>query len=262
MSTIAAARTLIQDFELPSMHALAIDPLDGGGLPELDQAREQTLVVGSDIVSFTIGVEAQFRQAIADSALFAQLVAAKKVGADADPMKFFDVYFSTLLGLGWTVQKRETAEFNYKGDGFDVHEAVIGVITAFLAPIAGAASAVLTVLKGLREMDKDRAFIKLFERQSRRGSIGRFQFTFVHTDPDHGLSAEIMAFALNADNTLTQVLFFRLTKQRTHLRRSTATLSADTEALAAIKPNLAAKVMAFRNALIAEADLGPVPGGQ
>jgi hypothetical protein len=261
MPTISAARTLIQVAEFPSLQALGADAGAGGGMPEFDQAKNQALVVGSDVLSFTIGVEADFRQAIADSSLFAQLVAIKKVGADADPMAFFNAYFATLAGLGWMVQQRDTSEFTYKGTGFDVHEAVIGVITAFLAPIAGAAAAVVEVLKGLHQMAADKPFITLFDKQSRHAKIGRFQFTYVHHDPEHGLAAEIMAFALDAKENVTQVLFFRLKKGETTLRRSLGTLSIDTVALSEIRPNLAAKVKAYRTALIAEADLGPVPGG-
>lgn len=262
MVDIAAARSLIQAAQLPPVAAFAVDAVaPGGGMPEFDAARAQALVVGSDVVSFTVGVEAQFRQVIADSSLFAQLVALRKVGADADPMAYFDAYFETLLGLGWIVQKRETAEIDDAGDGFDVHEAAIGVITAFLQPIAGAAAAVIAVLEGLRQMDGNRPFIKLFDKRSRQAKIGRFQLTYVHDDPQHGLMAEIMAFALTAKETVTQILFFRLREGDTSLRRSNASLSVDIAALTALKPNLAAKVLAFRQSLIAEADLGPAPDG-
>jgi hypothetical protein len=60
--------------------------------------KPQALVIGSDVVSFTVGVEADFRQAIADSALFAQLVALNKKGTAGDAMKFFDAYLTTLAG--------------------------------------------------------------------------------------------------------------------------------------------------------------------
>lgn len=66
MTTIAAARTLIQMAEIPPVEAFAADAPANGGMPEFDIARQQTLVVGSDIVSFTIGIEATFRQAISD----------------------------------------------------------------------------------------------------------------------------------------------------------------------------------------------------
>ncbi len=257
---LSAARTYLAETHLPPLQGFQADAPVGGGMPEFDTDQAQALVIGSDVVSFTSGVEAEFRKAISDSALYAQLVALNKTGGDADAMKFFDAYFAVLLQLGWVVQKRETAEFNYKGDGFDVHEAVIGVVTTFLAPIAGAAAAVLTVLKGLHDMSKNEPFITLFNKRSRHGKIGRFQFTFVHNDPEHGLSAEIMAFALDADDTLTQVLFFRIHKNRTKLRRSAGTFSIDTDALKGVQPLMASKVLAYRTAMIAEADLGPVGG--
>ena len=263
MATVAQARTLITTADLPSAQAFAADANPGGGMPEFDMARDQALVVGSDVVSFTIGVEAAFRQAIADSSLFAQLVALRKVGENADPMAFFDAYFATLMGLGWVAQQRDTASISFDSSGFEVHEAVIGVIGTFLGPVAGpaAVAAVVAVLNGLHQMNKDKPFITLFDKRSRHGKIGRFQLTYVHKGPDGALAAEVMAFALNAEENVTQVLFVKLHKGKTELRRSLGTLSVDTVALNDIRPNLAAKVKAFRTALIAEADLGPAPDG-
>ena len=260
MTTVAAARTLIATADLPAAEGFAADAA-GGVEVAFDTARQQALVVGSDVVSFTTGVEAQFRQAIADSSLFAQLVAVRQVGEDADPMKFFDAYFQTLLGLGWIVQQRETAQISFDDGGVDVHQEVIGVISTFLTPIAGpvAVAAVLAVLNGLHKMNADAPFITLFNKRTRTGKIGRFQVTSVQKGADGGLLAEIMAFAVNAREVVTQVLFVKLHKGQTELRRSFGTLSIDTAALDGIRPNLAAKVKAFRLALIAEADLGPVP---
>lgn len=255
MPTIAAARTLIQMAELPNVMALAADEIEGGGLPIFDPFRPQALVIGSDVVSFTVGVEADFRQAIADSALFGQLVALNKKGTAGDAMKFFDAYLTTLAGLGWMIQTRETATIKLRTDGFDVHSAITGVITAFLSPIAGAAVAVVAVLDGLHTMNANEPFITLFNKRSHFQTLSRFQFTFVHNDPVHGLCAEIAAFALNAEVGETQVLFFKINKESSALSRSLGTLSIDTEALKALKPNLAAKVGDFRTRMIADATL-------
>lgn len=236
----------------PEVFAIA----DGMGMPELETSKQQSLVVGSNVVSFTTGVEADVRQAITDSSLFAQLAAANAVGTNTDPLVFFDAYFANLVAIGWVIQKKETAEFSYKGDAFDVHEAIIGVITTFLSPIAGAAAAVLAVLNGLHNMAADAPFITLFNKQSWRGEIGRFQFTYVYLDPDHGLMAEAMAFSLKADNTLTQVLFFKLQKGKTSLRRSTGSLSIDADAMKTLQPQLTAKMKAYRSAYIAGVELG------
>lgn len=263
MTAVADARTLIRTADLPAAEAFAADA-EGAEEVAFATAREQALVVGADVVSFTTGVEADFREAITDSSLFAQLLASRKVGENADPLAFFDAYFATLLNLGWIVQQRDTAEIALDSQGLEVHEAVIGVITAFLGPLAGpvAVAAVVAVLDGLHKMDADKPFITLFDKRSRHGKVGRFQFTYVRNDAEHGLLADIMAFALTADETVTQVLFFKLHKGSTTLRRSLASLSVDTAALAALRPNLAARMRSFRTALIAEADLGPVPGGE
>jgi hypothetical protein len=258
MPTIAQARDVIALTELPNAEAFAADAPAGGGMPDFDVDKEQSVVIGSDVVSFGTGVDAEFRQAIADSALFAQLAALKDVGADTDPMKFFDAYFLRLMQLGWLVQQRDTSELDVKGDGFDVHHAITGVITAFLAPIAGAAQAVLAVLDGLHQMNHQAPFITLFNKRSTRQKIGRFQFTYVRPGPDDGLLAEMAAFGLAADEVITQVLFFKLHKNRASVRRSLGKLSIPQDALSGIRVQLAAKVHAFRVSMIAEADLGTV----
>ena len=255
MPTIAAARTLIQLAELPKITALAADEIEGGGFPTFDPSKPQALVIGSDVVSFTVGVEADFRQAIADSALFAQLVALNKKGTAGDAMRFFDAYLTTLAGLGWLIQTREAATIKLQTDGFDVHSAITGVITAFLSPISGAAAAVLAVLDGLHKMNANEPFITLFNKRSHSQTLSRFQFTYVHNDPDHGLCAEIAAFALNADVGQTQVLFFKLNRNSSALSRSLGTLTIDTEALKELKPNLAGRVKDFRTRMIADATL-------
>lgn len=70
--------------------------------------------------------------------------------------------------------------------------------------------------------------------------------------------ANIAAFGVQADQTITQILFFKFTSTKTSMRRSLGLLSIDPATLAGIKPNLAGKVLAYRTAMIEQADLGPV----
>jgi len=249
------AKQFLKTASLPDKpELLSVAP--GMGMPTLEPAKQQALVVGSNVVSFTTGVDADVKQAITDSSLFAQLAAAKAVGTNTDPLVFFDAYFANLGTLGWQILHKETAELSSDEDAFDVHEAIIGVITSFLSPIAGAAAAVLVVLEGLHKMDTNTPFITLFNKQSHHGEIGRFQFTYVYPDPEHGLMAEAMAFSLKADTELTQVLFFKLHKGKTSLRRSTGSLSIDANAMKALQPQLAAKMNDYRKLYIAGVELG------
>ncbi|MFY9995262.1 MAG: hypothetical protein WAK61_09735 [Leclercia sp.] len=247
------AKQFIADTNLPSKPEIfGFD----GGLPELKTTQDQALVVGSNAISFMAGVDAELRHIIMDSSLFAQLAASREVDVDTDPLKFFEAYFNNLAVIGWVIQKKESAEFTFEENTFDVHQAIIGVITTFLSPIAGAAKAVLAVLTGLRNMGRDAPFITLFNKQSRHGEIGRFQFTYIYSGPNHGLTAEVMAFSLKADNTLTQVLFFKLQKGKTSLRRSTGELSIDVDAMKSLGSQLNVKMKAYRSAYIASVDLG------
>ena len=257
--TISQARTALAKTKLPDVAHFAADgAVAGMGMPNFDASKSQSVVIGSDVVSFGTGVEAEFRQAITDSALYAQLAALHIVGAKADPMTFFDAYFAKLMELGWLVQSRETSKIAVDGAGLDVHQAILGVITTFLAPIAGAAAAVLAVLEGLHKMNSDAPFITLFNQRSTSEKVGKFQFTFVRPDPAKGLLAEMAAFGLNADEKITQILFFKIHKGATAVHRSLGSLSIDPKQLSALRPNLAAKVLAYRQSMVAAAELGPV----
>ena len=260
MPSISQTRDLIAMATLPSVAAFAADAPPGGGMPSFDASQDQSLVIGSDVVSFGTGVEAEFRQAIADSALFAQLAALHQVGSNADPMAFFSAYFEWLMKLGWIEQSRDTAELEIKGGGFDVHTAITGVITAFLAPIAGAAAAVLAVLNGLHQMNATAPFITLFNKRSTHQKIGKFQFTYVRKQDDGALLAQMAAFGLVAEEAITQILFFQLHAHNSSVHRSLGALSIAPAALDGIRAQLAGKVQAFRQSMIAEADLAPVEG--
>lgn len=260
MTPIAKARELIAMTDLPPVESFSADAPPGGGMPTFDLNKDQAVVIGSDVVSFGTGVDADFRQAITDSALYCQLAAQHKVGSSADPMAFFDAYFDYMMGLGWLVQHRDTSQLDIKGAGVDVHHEIIGVIEQFLAPIAGAGKLVLAVLGGLYKMNASAPFITLFNKRSAREKIGKFQFTYVRSDPENGLLAEMAAFGLVAHEVITQVLFFKLKKDDTSVRRSLGSLSIDPASLTALRPNLAAKVLAYRQSMVAEAELGPVEG--
>lgn len=227
--------------------ALPDAPLLGAAEPPdlgFDKAKEQAVLVGSAVLSFDVGVESSFREAISDSALLAQLVANKTTDAGTDPIAWFDAYFAVLGNIGWAIQARDTATYDIKTDGMEVHEAILDVITAFIGPVPGAAALVKLALESLKKMDANSPLITLFEKESQHATIGRFQFTTVRQDEHGGLLAEAMAFALNAERTITQILFFKLSKSKQTLRRSLGTISLNREALVKLQPLIRQKVQA------------------
>jgi hypothetical protein len=209
---------------------------------DFEQAKQQALLVGSDVLSFDSGVEAEFREAVSDTALIAQLAATKQLGQNPDPIAYFDAYFSIVGNLGWATQIRDTAEYRLTTDGAQVHEAIISVVTAFLGNAPGAVALVELTLNSLKKMDQGSPFITLFQRNSQNAQLGRFQFTTVRQDPTGGLLAEVMAFALEAEDKITQVLFFKLRQGKSRMRRSLGSMSLNRTAMTALLPALRAKV--------------------
>ena len=213
-----------------------------------DSAKQQSVVVGSDVVSFTQPVEAEFREAISDSALIAQLAANAKFDAKLDPIGWFDTYFGVLGGLGWTTQVRDTAEYKFKSDGVQVHQAITDVVAAFLGPLPGAAALIKLALDSLQSMDKDSPWITLFNRESQHAKIGRFQFTLIRRDEGDGkaLLADAMCFAIEAEKEITQILFFKISKNKTRMRRSLGTLSISQDSLMDLRPQVKQMIKDFR----------------
>lgn len=253
---LASARAFVARADLPALEGgLALD------VPEIvfEQARAQSVVVGSQLLSFDAGVEPGFREAISDSALLAQLVANRTVSATADPIAWFDAYFTVLGNIGWVVQARDTATYDIATDGMAVHEAILPVVTAFVGAIPGAVALVKLALDSLKAMDADSPLITLFNRESQHARIGRFQFTLVRPDGSGGLLAEAMAFVLEADRTITQLLFFKLSRSQSTLRRSLGSVSLNTAALTALRPVVRGKVQAHMASYVAALDLGPAP---
>lgn len=248
---LASARTYVARALPDSTSFGAVEAPDLG----FDMAKEQAVMVGSAILSFDVGVEAGFREAISDSALLAQLVANKNNDVGTDPIAWFDAYFAVLGNIGWAIQARDTASYDIKVDGVEVHKAILDVIAAFIGPVPGAAKLVELVLESLMKMDADSPLITLFEKQSQHAKIGRFQFTTVRQDATGGLLAEAMAFALNADRVVTQILFFKLQKNKQTLRRSLGTISLNRDALTTLQPLIRKKVQAHMIDYVASIDL-------
>jgi hypothetical protein len=86
-----------------------------------DQARPQSQIVGSSILSFSTGVEPGLREAISDCALLAQLVANKQVRDQTKPLDWFAAYFSVLLNLGWILQDGGFTDYSTQGNAVEVN---------------------------------------------------------------------------------------------------------------------------------------------
>ncbi len=249
-TNIGRFRDYVQSAGLPAAPPAMLG-VDEATQPIFDTAKAQAVVVGSDVISFVKGIDAETRSAISDCSLFAQLVAKNKV---ADPKKvydWYDAYFEALSNIGWAIQENGFVEYHEEGEGFEVHEAILKFAAVALGSAPTALALVTAAVNSLKSMNEGSPWITIFNRETRRAKVAKFQITLVRKDVDDGLLVELMAFGMEARTRVTQVLFFKVKKNKAELRRNLGKVSINQPSLEALRPDIRGRVLAFQKAYIA-----------
>lgn len=255
-SELSTARDFVRQLELPDRptEVVAMSAEDAAG-QVFEEAKDQAKLVGSEVMSFMSGVEADLRAAIADSALLAQLAAGKKVPNGEDVFGWYDSYFDILRNLGWLVQDSGFSEVSESGSGFEVHEKIMLLAAVLLGPAPAALAIVKATLDGLKAMQPDSELITIFNRETLHAEAARFQVSVVQPATGGDAVVSMIAFGISADKQVTQVLFFKIKKSRATLRSNSAKLSIGREALLDLAPDIGRRVRAFQRSFIAEIEI-------
>jgi hypothetical protein len=246
-SSASKALSFVEQAELPAAPPPSPQTETTEAVAEFnfDSARDQSVVVGSDIISFVRGVTEQRRQDIVNSALLAQLVASKRVPDPTHVFTWYGVYFDTLTNIGWTIQDRQFVDHIEESKSLEAHKAIIELATSLLGPQAAALQLVKTTLTALQSMDQDSPWIMLFNRESRFAKSARFQITLAEEKSEGQFLVTLMAFGLVAAKTLTQVLFFKFRSNEVRLKHSSGKITINTTVLDAIREPISKKLAAF-----------------
>ncbi len=208
---------------------------------------QEAVVVGAQVAEFSPQVTAEQKALVADCLLLAQLAANKANAASPDLMAWYRSYVQVLQGIGWNVQSMDMEEKQVSDMDGGVHQAILPVLTAMLGPAAAGVSMVVSVLRGLQEMDKDNPWITVFNRASQHASGAKLQFGFVDVNPQDpsAISVKLLALALDAKRTITQVLFFKVSKHEAKLKKAEGQLGVTAARLESISAAVAGKVQPF-----------------
>src|SRR6185295_106216 len=144
-------------------------------------------------------------------------------------------YREVLSKVGWQVNDAQDELRQVSDKNLSVHKAIIPVLTALLGNAAATVSMIVTVLKGLEDMDKDSPWITLFERQSQHAKGAKFQLSYVDADSSGNASIKLLSCAISAERTITQVLFFKFSSQRAEMHDRSTQLSTSRDVLNAGK---------------------------
>jgi hypothetical protein len=246
-----SVRDFVKSAALPDAPPIRFDVAKDPPKP-FDVAKEQASVVGSDVIAFSKGVPAEARGDIVNAVLLAQLVAKKSMAEPktlADVGAWYDSYFDTLSRLGFVLQDKTLAEYRASSDTFEAHESILEIAGALLAGSPGALVLVKKTLEALKKMSADSPWITLFHRESQSAKTARFQVSLVESDAA-GVMLTLIAFGLEAQASVTQVLFFKFHKNDVTLRHNSGKVSINAALLATIRPQVSAKIVAFTNDFI------------
>ena len=236
---IAEVDAFLDSVEIDSNEDFAFESIEGGVAaiqPQFKDSEDQSVLVGSQISGFSADVPKELRPMLTNVFLLAQLVADKK-SQEPNARQWHKHYFDTLKRVGWLKVAQSDAEQFISGTSVEVHREIIPVITAILGPAVAATSTVVALLKGLNAMSKDMPWITLFDQRSRRATSRPFQIS--QTIMEGGVpNVVLMAFELNAEKSVTQVLFFKFSSDEAKLSHYSESLTAGVEMLKTTEPKV------------------------
>jgi hypothetical protein len=237
-------RAEISALELPAESQIEAAAAELPAVPDFKPGVPQVITIGSQIAEFSEGVPADLRSTIANCILLAQLASDRFVEAhpNLDELNWYNCYVAVLKKCGWLIEKNETSLKSVSGNGAKVHSEIIGVLTAALGPGAAAASIILSVLNGLKQMEKDQPFFTIFDRASQHAEATLFQISYVDGGPNKQPRLNFAAYRVEASASATQILFFKLAGTSAKLRASYADLSIDETVLRSVRDLIFAKV--------------------
>jgi hypothetical protein len=245
MKTISPdrARNYIKSLQLPERR---IRGAKSAGTVELnfEQAKNQAVVAGSDIVSFVKGVIPERREDIVNCSLLAQLAAKKQASDPSKIYDWYDAYFEVLTNIGWAVQERGFATYAEASKNFQAHEAVMKVAASLLGPAAPALAVVQATLDALKSMSTDSPWLTLFNRESQSANTARFQVTLAEPGEADQFLVSLMAFGIEAQATLTQVLFFKFKSSEASLKHYSGKVTINTHVLTKVRDLIKEKIAA------------------
>lgn len=242
------ARSFVMGLDLPAPRfgaaATPEKPID------FDAARDQALVVGSEVVSFVQGVTAEQRGDIVNSTLLAQLRAKKVVPEPrslVEIREWYNQYFTVLGNIGFVTQQTNLQHYKEKGDGFQAHEAVLDVAATLLVGAPTALAVLTSTVQALKKMDAGNPWVTIFNRESRSANTAHFQVSTVDRDPNGELFVALTAFALEARQRITQVLFFKFRENDVRIENHAGKASINAALLAGLRAQISQKLLTHSN---------------
>jgi hypothetical protein len=230
----------IKTLQLPA--ALSRGPGDLATPPSFTTERQAVAIAGQ-LAEFSPAIDPGLRGDLSNCLLLAQLAADKAAGSPAQDVKsWYRTYSGVLKNTGWLVGEGDFQEQAVSADGVFVHKEIIPVLTAFLGPAASAVSIVVTMLNSLSAMQQNQPWITLFQSENQTLNGAKLQISLVDRQANGDAAVNLLSVGIEAAQRITQVLFFKVSRQSTRLSKATGTMTMSPATLARIRAAVQAKV--------------------
>jgi hypothetical protein len=154
-------------------------------------------------------------------------------------------YFTALAKVAqWDLSGPPTLNtFNTNDGNLTVNSAILQIASDLLGG-AGTSAYVLIrdALTGLESADGQTPWFTLFQQHSQYMNIGRCQISVVTQDDSGLVNLSVMAFGLEAQSTLTQVLLFKFKSERATLKWRDQKATIDDVGVIEIDPRIVARL--------------------
>ena len=251
----AGASAYLSRVSLPEPPDVFVTRGSGPSLPQPDftTSDPQAIAVGSQIAEFSADISPDLRAAISNSFLLAQLAANRHT--DDNPGQknaWYERYLEVLANVGWVVETEQESTRRIQGDSTEVHRAIIPVLTSILGTAVAATTVITTILEGLAQMDQDTPWITLFDRSSQRASANQFQLSRAALDLDGRPRISVACFDLDANRSITQVLFFKISSSGATLSQFGAQLGINEPVFNSVSSVVEQKVKDYVTSYVAD----------
>ncbi len=218
-----------------------------------DPDKDQAWVVGPQIFSFIKGVTAERREMIANSALFASLVA-DATGKQRESEAWYTTYTNALTRLGWVLQDSTNRHYDQEHKGSTVHEAVLEFVAVL--GVGGTALGIVTAaLKAMQKVGDNKPWITLFDRQTNSENLTGFQVGLVSQDANADFQIKLMSFTLKLTQINTQILFIKFDTFGVHMDARGSSVTVSDEILREALPALKARLKSYVSSYVSEVEL-------
>ena len=234
-------------FSLPGSLLAARGPV------AMNAGEEQAFINDRSLVSFATGVTASKRWDVLDSILFAQLAADKKYDLHTDTFDWYSRYHEVLRTLGWVTETNLFANKEIQNSVLEVKDEIISILSTAFGGVA-IAPLVIKVLDSIKSLgDKDGSIIA-FKKSISKDEKGAFQIAYA-SETDGLVTMLSGIFRITATNLLTQVLFFKSSKDFTGVSYNVSKNTFQEAGYSTVRELVVEKLGAARRSAIAELEL-------